>query len=156
MDLLRTGIQFIFFNTAYQLHAARSTETLKKAQTFLLLPDLLNFYFSGVQSCDVTNASTTQLLERTFTRVGIGSLIDKLDEIPKKIFPLHSINQEKKIGDISGHGPLDWDFGCRRSLAHMTLHLPLAGVPLKSDRTSAYLLAAPGRRWASNSTPLLH
>jgi rhamnulokinase len=57
----RTGIQFIFFNTAYQLHAARTTETLKKAQTFLLLPDLLNFYFSGVQSCDVTNASTTQL-----------------------------------------------------------------------------------------------
>jgi len=130
----RTGIQFIFFNTAYQLHAARSTETLKKAQTFLLLPDLLNFYFSGVQSCDVTNASTTQLLN-AHSQEWDWELIDKL-EIPKKIFPpLHKPGE--KIGDISGHGPLD-GISVVGVGSHDTASA-VAGVPLKSDRTSAYI-----------------
>ncbi|MEY2850553.1 MAG: hypothetical protein RJA96_424, partial [Actinomycetota bacterium] len=46
----RTGIQFIFFNTAYQLHAARNTPAIKGASTFLMLPDLLNYVLAGVKS----------------------------------------------------------------------------------------------------------
>ena len=58
----RTGIQFIFFNTAYQLRAARNTPAINGAATFLMLPDLLNYVLSGAKSNDITNASSTQLL----------------------------------------------------------------------------------------------
>jgi rhamnulokinase len=130
----RTGIQFIFFNTAYQLHAARLTESLKNSQTFLLLPDLLNYHFSGVKSCDVTNASTTQLLNAHSQEWDWG-LVEKL-EIPRRIFPLlHKAGT--KIGVISGHGALD-GISVVGVGSHDTASA-VAGVPLNPDRSSAYI-----------------
>ena len=38
-----TGIQFLPFNTIYQLYAARELPEYKKAAKFLMLPDLINF-----------------------------------------------------------------------------------------------------------------
>jgi rhamnulokinase len=130
----RTGIQFIFFNTAYQLHAARLTESLKNSQTFLLLPDLLNYHFSGVKSCDVTNASTTQLLN-AHSQEWDWELVEKL-EIPRRIFPpLHKAGT--KIGVISGHGKLD-GISVVGVGSHDTASA-VAGVPLNPDRSSAYI-----------------
>jgi rhamnulokinase len=130
----RTGIQFIFFNTAYQLHAARLTESLKNSQTFLLLPDLLNYHFSGVKSCDVTNASTTQLLN-AHSQEWDWELVEKL-EIPRRIFPpLHKAGT--KIGVISGHGALD-GISVVGVGSHDTASA-VAGVPLNPDRSSAYI-----------------
>ena len=76
----KTGIQFIFFNTAYQLHAARNTAAMKSATTFLMLPDLLNYVLSGVLSNDITNASSTQLLN-AHSQEWDWELVDKV-EIP--------------------------------------------------------------------------
>jgi len=59
----RTGLQFLPFNTVYQLAAARDTAILAAARTMLLIPDLLGFWLSGVRLCEVTNASTTGLLD---------------------------------------------------------------------------------------------
>ena len=38
-----TGIQFLPFNTIYQLYAARSLPEYRDASKFLLLPDLINY-----------------------------------------------------------------------------------------------------------------
>ena len=130
----RTGIQFIFFNTAYQLHAARNTKPLNEAKSFLMLPDLLNYVFSGVQSNDVTNASTTQLLN-AHSQEWDWELIDKLD-IPRSIFPaLHKPGH--KLGKISGHGLLD-GITVVAVGSHDTASA-VAGIPLNSDRSSAYI-----------------
>lgn len=130
----RTGIQFIFFNTAYQLHAARHTETLKRSQTFLMLPDLLNYYFCGIKSCDLTNASTTQLLN-AYSQEWDWDLIEKL-EIPKRIFPsLHKPGT--KLGEISGHGSLD-GISVVGVGSHDTASA-VAGVPLNPHGGSAYI-----------------
>ena len=130
----RTGIQFIFFNTAYQLHAARNTRPLKEAKSFLMLPDLLNYVFSGVQSNDVTNASTTQLLN-AHSQEWDWELIDKL-EIPRSIFPaLHKPGH--KLGKISGHGLLD-GIDVVAVGSHDTASA-VAGIPLNPDRSSAYI-----------------
>ena len=130
----RTGIQFIFFNTAYQLHAARNTRPLKEAKSFLMLPDLLNYVFSGVQSNDVTNASTTQLLN-AHSQEWDWELIDKL-EIPRSIFPaLHKPGH--KLGKISGHGLLD-GITVVAVGSHDTASA-VAGIPLNPDRSSAYI-----------------
>jgi rhamnulokinase len=59
----RTGVQFIRINTLYQLAAARGTAAFDAARTMLMIPDLLGFWLSGVQASEVTNASTTGLLD---------------------------------------------------------------------------------------------
>jgi rhamnulokinase len=59
----RTGLQFLPFNTIYQLVAARGTSAFAAARTMLLIPDLMGFWLSGVRVAEVTNASTTGLLD---------------------------------------------------------------------------------------------
>ena len=58
-----TGIQFLPFNTAYQLVAAAGTPQLAAAARLLLLPDLLAHWLTGAEVAELTNASTTQLLD---------------------------------------------------------------------------------------------
>ncbi|MGV9500164.1 rhamnulokinase [Streptomyces sp. NPDC003642] len=58
-----TGVQYAPFNTLYQLAAARSTAQLGQAKRLLLMPDLLTFWLTGEQGTELTNASTTQLID---------------------------------------------------------------------------------------------
>ena len=58
-----TGIQFLPFNTIYQLVAARDTVEYGAASTLLMVPDLVNHALCGSTTGEVTNASTTQLLD---------------------------------------------------------------------------------------------
>jgi rhamnulokinase len=57
-----TGLQFLPFNTLYQLIALKrdAPKLLEAAKHFLLVPDLLHFWLTGVKTCERTNASTTQ------------------------------------------------------------------------------------------------
>ncbi len=59
----RTGIQFLPFNTLYQLAACvrQQPEWMHAARHFLMIPDYLHFLLSGVLSNEYTNATTTQL-----------------------------------------------------------------------------------------------
>lgn len=59
----RTGIQILPFNTVFQLAAARGTAQLANARTMLLIPDLLTYWLTGDIGAEVTNASTTALLD---------------------------------------------------------------------------------------------
>jgi rhamnulokinase len=58
-----TGLQFLPFNTIYQLVAAAGTPQLEAARRLLLIPDLLGYWLTGAEVAEVTNASTTQLLD---------------------------------------------------------------------------------------------
>jgi rhamnulokinase len=60
-----TGIQYLPFNTVYQLTAAAGTPALAAARTLLLIPDLLAYWLTGAAGAEVTNASTTALLDVT-------------------------------------------------------------------------------------------
>lgn len=59
----RTGIQFQFYNTIYQLAAmaAQEPEWLGQTRHLLMIPDYLHYRLSGVISNEYTNATTTQL-----------------------------------------------------------------------------------------------
>jgi rhamnulokinase len=59
----RTGVQFLPFNTIYQLAAARGTTMLDAADSMLLIPDLIGYWLSGERVTELTNASTTVLLD---------------------------------------------------------------------------------------------
>ena len=58
-----TGLQYAPFNTLYQLTAARSTAQLAAARRLLLIPDLLTYWLTGEEGTELTNASTTQLID---------------------------------------------------------------------------------------------
>ena len=58
-----TGIQFMQLNTLFQIfaHSRSSSETLKAARHFLTVPDLLNYWLTGVMKNEFSEATTTQL-----------------------------------------------------------------------------------------------
>ncbi|MGD0499016.1 MAG: rhamnulokinase family protein [Bryobacteraceae bacterium] len=61
-----TGIQFMAINTLFQLYAAsqRTPRLLAAAESLVTIPDLLNYWLTGVVACEYTIASTTQFLDR--------------------------------------------------------------------------------------------
>lgn len=58
-----TGIQFMPINTLNQLVALDGTPALERARTLLLIPDLIAYWLTGETRAEITNASTTQLLD---------------------------------------------------------------------------------------------
>ena len=59
-----TGLQFMEFNTLYQLLAMQQQNSplLEIAESFLMIPDLLHWLLSGERGNEYSNASTTQFL----------------------------------------------------------------------------------------------
>lgn len=56
----RTGIQFMFFNTLFQLFAENDIEN---AERLLFMPDLIHYFLTGIGANEKTIASTSQLLD---------------------------------------------------------------------------------------------
>ena len=80
-----TGIQFLPFNTLYQLLALSADRRLEQAATLLLIPDLLAYWLTGERVAEATNASTTQLVN-ALTGEWASDLIERLG-LPTRIFP---------------------------------------------------------------------
>ena len=60
----KTGIQFMNFNTIFQLYAMQreGNSALSQAQKILFIPDALSYMLTGNMVCEYTIASTAQLL----------------------------------------------------------------------------------------------
>ena len=56
------GLQFLPFNSVYQLAVDRAGGALDVADRFLLIPDLVGYWLTGESVAERTNASTTGLL----------------------------------------------------------------------------------------------
>lgn len=82
----RTGIQFLQFNTLYQLLSLQKAGSplLEKAQTLLMMPDLFHFWLTGVKTTEWTNATSTQLVDPE-TRTWADDLIAAF-QFPRHIF----------------------------------------------------------------------
>ena len=130
----RTGIQFIFFNTMYQLFAEKSSALYQQADKFLMVPDLVNYLLCGSISTEITNASTTQLLN-VRTHDWDWQIIEKLG-IRRELFSkIHKPGQV--MGQIKGFGALD---GVKVIAvgSHDTASA-VAGTPLPRSKDSAYI-----------------
>jgi rhamnulokinase len=82
---VRNGLQFLPFNTLYQLTADRLSGRLRDVDEFLLVPDLLNFWLTGEHRAERSNASTTGLLNLA-TGDWDDELIARLG-LPRALFP---------------------------------------------------------------------
>lgn len=81
----KTGIQFMKFNTIFQLYSTKlnTPSMLDQAKTLLFIPDLLNYFLTGVKVTEYSIASTSQLLDPQ-TRTWSDEILDKL-ELPRQM-----------------------------------------------------------------------
>ena len=80
-----TGIAAQPINTVFQLMAERDSAEIRAARHALLVPDLMTYWLSGQRGTELTNASTTGLLD-TRTRTWAGQLAGAL-AVPVNLFP---------------------------------------------------------------------
>jgi len=142
----QTGIQFLQLNSLYQLLAMATGRSpiLDIAETFLTIPDLLNYWLTGQAVCEFSNATTTQCYNPREGDWAV-EMLQKLD-IPTHIFP-----QIVSPGTVLG--PL---------LAYVTDEIgtepgtgPTVIAPACHDTGSAVVAvpaAAPNFAWISSGT----
>ncbi|MEM2220621.1 MAG: rhamnulokinase family protein [Ignisphaera sp.] len=95
----RTGIQFIRINTLFQIYSMvkANDPKLKVAKTFLMIPDLFNYWLSGVAVAEYTEATTSQFLDPG-AKKWCFDILEMLG-IPTHIFP-DVIEPGTKLGKI--------------------------------------------------------
>ncbi len=81
----QTGLQFMRFNTLFQLLALQRDRSplLDVAEHLLMMPDLFHYFFTGLKVNELTNASTTQLLDPVSRKWAHG-LVEQLG-LPGKV-----------------------------------------------------------------------
>ncbi len=98
------GLQVQPFNTVFQLAAAAGTAQLAAARDILLIPDLLGYWLTGNKVAELTNASTTGLVD-VRTRRWARPCLDLLDRgfgvgaaelLPDLVEP------GRTVGDLTG------------------------------------------------------
>jgi rhamnulokinase len=92
-----TGIQFMQLNALYQLLAQQieDPEVLARTRTFLMIPDLLNFWLTGQKFSERTIASTSQMLD-PYRPVWATGLLDRLG------IPAHFVPPVIEAGTVLG------------------------------------------------------
>ena len=136
-----TGIQYLPFNSIYQLVAAVGTPALDSARTVLLIPDLLAYWLTGEVGAEVTNASTTALLDVT-SRTWATGLMERVGILPG-LFPAM-----RQPGDVIG--PVKNTFsGEGAGLAGMDgKALPLIAVGSHDTASAVVAVPAEGENFA--------
>lgn len=131
----QTGIQFMFFNTVFQIAAElEKGGNIGRAKTFLMMPDLLAFMLTGVKVNERTNASTTQMYN-PFKRGWSAEILGKIGA-PAGIFK----NGFAECGDTIG--------ALRQNLRGELGDLKVVAVA--SHDTASAVAATPARTAASS------
>ncbi len=101
-----TGTQFLSFNTLYQLIAARqrTPRLLDAATGFGTIPDILNYWLTGVLRAEYTSATTTQMVDAR-ARNWADALLRDLD-IPTRLLPA-LVEAGTVLGGLKGPSRLE-------------------------------------------------
>ena len=130
-----TGIQFLPFNTVFQLAAGRQSAEYKAASTLLMVPDLLNHELCGSTTNEATNASTTQLLDAQ-THEWSDELLVALG-LRRDVMPaLHQPGT--RLGVVRGVSA-GVDGTAVVAVASHDTASAVAGTPLRADRPGIYI-----------------
>lgn len=109
----RTGIQFMDFNSLFQLDTIRRNggSALEAADKILFIPDALIYMLTGNAVCEYTVASTSQMLnpvtgdldEEILGTLGIGR-----EKFGKLVYPGTVVGQlSPQVQEFTGLGPVD-------------------------------------------------
>ena len=107
-----TGLQFLQFNSLFQLVAFREAGSplLDVAETLLFMPDLFNYLFTGQRKNEFSIVSTSQMYD-PIAKKWAGDLLKKLDlpaKILAEIVPSGTVlgNLSKDVAEECGVGPI--------------------------------------------------
>ncbi len=119
-----TGIQFLNFNSLFQLYAAKQAtpKLLSAATAFVTIPDLLNYWLTGRLTSEYTIATTTQMIDAQ-QRSWATDLLSDLD------LPTHLFQPLVEPGSIIG--------GVRQSVSLSLADTPVV-APACHDTGSAF------------------
>jgi rhamnulokinase len=126
-----TGVQQLAINTCYQLAGARGSPILEAAATLLLIPDLIGYWLTGEIGAELTNASTTSLLDAR-SRAWAAPLLQRFG-IPQRLLPPLA-----EPGTVRGHLRAD-------VLDEVGVAGPLPLVAVASHDTASAVAAVPAK-----------
>lgn len=128
----KTGIQFLKFNTLYQLFR-EDTSLLDKTDCILMIPDYLAYCLTGVKCLEITNASTTQFLD-VYSEELDQDLLEVIGLSREKFPPV--IQSGQVIGEISEELRRERNLPFCQVIAVATHDTASAvvGVPSQSDQ----------------------
>jgi rhamnulokinase len=94
----KTGIQFLNFNTLFQLYACHKEHfaPMQQAKTYLFIPDLISYLLTGKAVCEYTILSTSQFLDpvsKTIDRELIEAVGADINAFPPIVMPGEVIGQ---------------------------------------------------------------
>ncbi len=129
----QTGLQFMQFNTLFQLYAMKLADApaLETARTLLMMPDLLNYWLTGVTRAELSDASTTQFYNPVAKRWAV-ELFDRFG-LPQAILPeivpagtrLGPLLEE--VAEAAGLGPTPVYATCGHDTAAAVAAVPAQG-----------------------------
>lgn len=132
----RNGLQFLPFNTLYQLACERQDGMLDPADGMLLMPDLFGWLLTGERVAESTNASTTGLLDVT-TKQWDTELAARIG-VPERVLP-RLVAPGERVGSFLPH--VAKELGGSASVVAVGSHdtaSAVVAVPMKADR-AAYI-----------------
>jgi rhamnulokinase len=137
-----TGLQFLPFNTIYQLLALSLTRSplLDMTETLLMMPDLFGWLLTGNRAGERTNASTTQLLDPQ-SATWCAELCQRLG-LPQAILP-QLVEPGSKLGPV--RPSVAAELGLTRSVMVITpaTHDTASAVAAVPVRTTTSLVNMP-------------
>jgi rhamnulokinase len=137
----QTGLQFMRFNTLFQLLALQRDRSplLEMAETLLFMPDLFHYFLTGIKVNEYTDASTSQMLD-PHTRTWAYGLLGAYG------LPQHILGTVVPPGTVLG--PL------RHSIAADAGLAPIPVIAPGSHDTASAFAAVPARggTWATISS----
>ncbi len=132
------GLQYLPFTTLYQLAAAAGSARLEAARTLLLVPDLVVHWLTGGVGAELTNASTTGLLD-VRTRTWSAQLCALAGVSPALLPPLRAPGE--LLGTLRPGVAVETGLSAATPVTAVGSHdtaSAVVAVPLSSER-SAYI-----------------
>ena len=136
-----TGIQFLPFNTIYQIADDLSSRPglVENAHKLIMIPELLGYLLTGIPTSEYTNASTTSLLDVNSRKWSV-EILNKLGYPGDKLLtPVEPGSVRVPLCD-----PVSDDVGAKIDFTYVACHdtaCAVAGIPAMSgdDENWAYI-----------------
>ncbi|MCF7927825.1 MAG: rhamnulokinase [Spirochaetales bacterium] len=136
-----TGIQFMQINTLFQLYSFKRDhpELFSAARFYLSIPDLLNYWLTGIMKNEYSHATTTQLFNPSIGSWS-GTILAALD-FPREMFG-SIVPSGTKIGDLdsgvaaevgAGYSVPVFAVGCHDTAS------AVAAVPAEEEKEFIYI-----------------
>ncbi|MBL7106165.1 MAG: rhamnulokinase [Phycisphaerae bacterium] len=132
-----TGIQFMQFNTLFQLLAMKlsSSEVLKKAKKLIFMADLVSYHLCGQPFAEYSLASTTQLMDMKTSKWS-EAIFDKMS-LPIDIMP-EVVSPGTVVGKLKPE--IANELGCKQ--------IPVVAVGSHDTASAVAAVPAKGNSWA--------